>query len=55
MLVDGIPETELGGDAVAEPMQKRHAIAAFRRGGQPENSAGSHRVSSRSYDAAAAW
>jgi hypothetical protein len=31
MLVDGVPQPELGGDAMVEPVQDREAVAAFRR------------------------
>ena len=36
LLVDRVPQPQLGGDAVVEPVQDRQAVAALRRRGQPE-------------------
>ncbi len=36
LLVDGVPEPQLGGDAVVEPVEDRQAVAALGRGGEAE-------------------
>jgi hypothetical protein len=36
LLVNCIPQAQLGGDAVVEPVQDREAVAALRRCGEPE-------------------
>ena len=36
VLIDRIPEPQLGGDAVAEPAEQREAVAALGRGGEAE-------------------
>ena len=36
LLVDGVPEPKLGGDAIVEPVQDRQPVAAFRGCGQAE-------------------
>ena len=36
LLIDGVPQAELGGDAIIEPLQDRHPIAALRGGRQTE-------------------
>ena len=36
LLVDGVPQAQLGRDAVVEPVQDRQAIAAFRRCREPQ-------------------
>ena len=44
LLVDGVPQPQLGGDAIVEPVQDRQAVAAFRRGGEAEQLPGLHVV-----------
>ena len=36
LLIDGLPESQFGGDAVVEPLEDRDAVAALRCGGQTE-------------------
>ncbi len=36
LLVDGVPQAQLGGDAIVEPVQDRQAVAALGGGGQAE-------------------
>ena len=36
LLVDGVPEAQLGGDAIVEPVQDRQTVAALRCGGEAE-------------------
>ena len=36
VLIDRVPETELGGDAIVEPVKHRESIAPFGRGREPE-------------------
>ena len=56
LLVDGVPEPQLGGDAIVEPVQDRQAVAALGRGGEAEqlDRARGGRAA-RLYDGAAAW
>lgn len=42
VLVDRVPQAQLGGDAAVEPLQDRQAVAALRRGGEPEELAWLH-------------
>ena len=56
LLVDRVPQPQLGGDAVVEPVQDRQAVAALGRGGESEQL---DRLrggrAPAAYDAAAAW
>ena len=36
LLVDRVPQPQLGGDAIVEPVQDRQPVAAFGRGREPE-------------------
>ena len=44
VLVDGVPQAQLGGDAILEPAEQRQSVAAFGRRGKPQELAGSHMV-----------
>ena len=44
LLVDRVPQPQLGGDAIVEPLQDRQTVAAFRRGGEAEQLDGSEMV-----------
>ena len=55
LLVDGVPEAQLGGDAVVEPVEDRQAVAALRRGGEAEQLDRVDVVEHPLYDGAAAW
>ncbi len=44
LLVDRVPQAQLGRDAVVEPVQDREAVAAFRCGGEAEQLDGSEVV-----------
>lgn len=54
LLIDGVPETEFGGDAIVEPLEDRQAVAAFRCGGQTEQLDRGEWFRTRSYEEAAA-
>ncbi len=47
LLVDRVPQPQLGGDAIVEPVQDRQAVAALGRGGQAEQLDGLHVVEQR--------
>jgi hypothetical protein len=36
LLIDRVPQAQLGGDAIVEPVEDRQAVAALGRGGEPE-------------------
>ena len=55
LLVDGVPEAQLGGDAVVEPVQDRQAVAALRRRCQAEQLDGCEVVEHALVRGAAAW
>jgi hypothetical protein len=40
LLVNGVPETEFGGDAIVEPVEQRQAVAPFWRRGEAEQLGG---------------
>src|SRR5581483_11451011 len=44
LLVDGVPQAQLGGDAVVEPVEDRQAVAALRGGSKPQELDGSEVV-----------
>ena len=44
LLIDRVPQPQLGGDAIVEPVQDGQPVASFRRGGQPEQLDGRHVV-----------
>ena len=47
LLVDGVPEAQLGGDAVVEPVQDRQAVAALGVAVRPSSSTGARWSSTR--------
>ncbi len=47
LLVDGVPEAQLGGDAVVEPVEDGQAVAALGGGGEAEQLDGGEVVEQR--------
>ena len=47
LLVDGVPQAQLGGDAVVEPVEDRQAVAALGGGGEAEQLDGGEVVEHR--------